>query len=503
MARRSGIAVKFIGISIVVTLLVLSALAAVIINGAGKAQRNLALEFVEALKSEQQTQEQNLSRQLTEKAESLAKLMTLTAVTFIQEFDFDSLQRLAANGMEDHDIAAIIFYMPDGTAMTEEYPHSGNVRKIRKEISADGEVIGVIEIHVLLDSVTRESEKLSKRIASLVEDTNKTIARTSNELSFNIAIGALLAIIVQCLGIFFCLKRFVITPVETTVTGLGIAADQITTASHELTESSLRLADGASQQAASLEETSASLEQMSTMTRNNAENAGKCNDLMQEMNEIVNQANASMDEQKAAMEEIKAANEKTSKIIKTIDEIAFQTNLLALNAAVEAARAGEAGAGFAVVADEVRNLAMRAAEAANETKSLIEQTVTKVNLGAELTDKTEENFVEISSYANRVGAMLGEITTASNEQNIGISQVNKAIVDIDQVTQEAAASSEESASAAEELRSQADLLKDHIVDLIQLVKGSTDNPASPAPGSDTPDGGEGDEARQLPEPSSF
>ena len=134
------------------------------------------------------------------------------------------------------------------------------------------------------------------------------------------------------------------------------------------------------------------MEEMTSMTRKTAENAKYADDLTREANREVNEANTAMQSLTVSMAEISTASEETSKIIKTIDEIAFQTNLLALNAAVEAARAGEAGAGFAVVADEVRNLAMRAAEAARNTATLIESTVAKVHEGAALVDGTNASF---------------------------------------------------------------------------------------------------------------
>ncbi len=484
MASKTGIAIKFIGIVTLVTLIVMSALAGVIITNAARSQETLADTFVSALRSEQKHQEEALIQQLTLKADSLADLMTLTARGFIQEFDFDSLQTLADNGAKDNDIAAIVFYAPDGSAMTKEHKAKGaNIKKIRKEITADGEIIGTIEVHLKLDSARSQSQAVGARISTLVAAANRTMAATSKQLEITIAIGTLIAIAAQCLGIFFCLRFFVITPVERAANALDNAAVEVTNAANELTEASMRQAEGASQQAAALEETSSSLEEVAAMTMTNADNARQCNDLMQEMKDVVARASTSMTEQKTAMVEIKNANEATSKIIKTIDEIAFQTNLLALNAAVEAARAGEAGAGFAVVADEVRNLAQRSAEAANETKNLIEKTIDRVNEGSALSVRAEKDFSAISTYTDKVGTMLAEISNASNEQTTGISQVNKAVAEIDKVTQATAASSEESASSAEELRAQADRIKTHIDDLIALIKGG-----SPAPQTATPTG---------------
>ena len=208
------------------------------------------------------------------------------------------------------------------------------------------------------------------------------------------------------------------------------------------------------------------------MTRQNADNADHANKLMTGTQETIALATQSMERLTTSMGEISRASEETSKIIKTIDEIAFQTNLLALNAAVEAARAGEAGAGFAVVADEVRNLAMRAAEAAKNTANLIEGTVKKVKEGSELVDKTDKEFREVAVSVGKSGELVGEITAASTEQAQGIEQINKAVGEMDQVVQNNAASAEEAAAASGELNSQASQMKEFVAELIILVNGS-------------------------------
>ena len=252
----------------------------------------------------------------------------------------------------------------------------------------------------------------------------------------------------------------------------AIASDQVGSGSGQVASSSQQLAEGSAEQASSLEETSSSLEEMSSMTKQNADNANQANTLMQEANQVIGRANESMGELTTSMDEISKASEETSKIIKTIDEIAFQTNLLALNAAVEAARAGEAGAGFAVVADEVRNLAMRAADAAKNTAGLIEGTVKKVGAGAEIVTKTNEAFTEVATAASKVGEFVGEIAAASQEQTQGIEQVNKAIAEMDKVTQTNAANAEESASASEEMSSQAQELNSLLAEFKLSGQGS-------------------------------
>ena len=217
------------------------------------------------------------------------------------------------------------------------------------------------------------------------------------------------------------------------------------------------------------------------MTKQNTDNAGKAKSMMGEASRIVKKVNDHMADMAGAIDEIIQSSEETGKIIKTIDEIAFQTNLLALNAAVEAARAGEAGAGFAVVADEVRNLAMRAADAARNTAELIETTVSKTQDGTELVVKTNEVFGSVAESAAKVGELVGEIAAASNEQSQGIGQVNTAVIEMDKVVQQNAATSEESASASEEMSAQAEEMKRMVGDLVALVEGrSKADPASSA-----------------------
>ena len=174
------------------------------------------------------------------------------------------------------------------------------------------------------------------------------------------------------------------------------------------------------------------------------------------------------------MTSIKHSAEKTSKIIKSIDEIAFQTNLLALNAAVEAARAGEAGKGFAVVAEEVRNLALRAATAAKDTSSLIEETVTQVKSGADKVNKLRDSLATVSSATEEVTMLVSEISTASKSQATGIETVSKAVQDIGELTQSNAASAEESAAASEELNGQAESMRAVAIQLKILVDGHAD-----------------------------
>jgi methyl-accepting chemotaxis protein len=295
-------------------------------------------------------------------------------------------------------------------------------------------------------------------------------AKRTRNLSLLLGLGGILLISFAA----WLITSKVFKIIRRSATELTETSDQVAHASTQVSSASQALAEGASEQAASLEETSSSLEEMSSMTRQNSEHASQAKGFTQETMQVVVKANEVIGDLTTSMTDISSASEETSKIIKTIDEIAFQTNLLALNAAVEAARAGEAGAGFAVVADEVRNLAMRAADAAKNTADLIEGTVKKIHDGSELVTKANDAFSEVKDSASKVDKLVAEIAAASNEQTQGIDELNKAVAEMDKVTQKNAASAEESASAAEEMNAQAEEMKKFVKDLSGLVGGKSD-----------------------------
>ena len=319
--------------------------------------------------------------------------------------------------------------------------------------------------------ITTDLEALSKANSERAKqrsESNNTIANRAVWLTSIITIlGIGMAI---GLGLFLAIS--ITRPINQVVSGLSDGAEQVSAAASQVAASSQHLAEGSSEQAASLEETSSSLEEMSSMTKQNADNANQARTLMDEVGKYQSHTNEELGHLVEAISEVVKSSEETSKIIKTIDEIAFQTNLLALNAAVEAARAGEAGAGFAVVAEEVRNLAMRSADAAKNTSSLIENTIKAIQKGHESTNQTQNAFQEQMGVARKIKELVNEIAAASSEQAHGISQVNIAISEMDKVTQQTAANAEESASASEELNAQAEQMKGYVADLVQIVGGS-------------------------------
>jgi methyl-accepting chemotaxis protein len=237
--------------------------------------------------------------------------------------------------------------------------------------------------------------------------------------------------------------------------GLRGIADQVAAAAAQVSGASHSLAEGSSEQAASLEETSASLEEIASMTKRNAESAANAKKLSAQTRTAADSGSSDMDEMNRAMDAIKTSSTDISKIIKTIDEIAFQTNLLALNAAVEAARAGDAGMGFAVVAEEVRALAQRSAAAARETAAKIDDCVQKSQHGATVSSEVTKSFGSIRQQVRELEQLVAGIATACHEQSLGAAQVTTAVGQMDKITQSNAAVAEESAAAAKQLNAQA------------------------------------------------
>ncbi len=236
------------------------------------------------------------------------------------------------------------------------------------------------------------------------------------------------------------------------------ATDTINTAAKEIAAGNTDLSQRTEEQASSLEETAASMEELTSTVKQNAENARQANQLAKGASEIAVKGGEVVGQVVGTMSSINESSRKIVDIISVIDGIAFQTNILALNAAVEAARAGEQGRGFAVVAAEVRNLAQRSAAAAKEIKSLIGDSVEKVEVGTQLVDEAGKTMDEIVTAVKRVTDIMAEISAASNEQSTGIEQVNQAITQMDEVTQQNAALVEEAAAAAESLEEQAQTL---------------------------------------------
>jgi methyl-accepting chemotaxis protein len=262
------------------------------------------------------------------------------------------------------------------------------------------------------------------------------------------------------------------------------ASEAINTASQEIAAGNTDLSSRTEEQASSLEETASSMEELNATVRQNAENSRQANDLAKNSNEIATRGGQMVKQVVHTMTGIQDSSKKIADIIGVIDSIAFQTNILALNAAVEAARAGEQGRGFAVVATEVRNLAQRSATAAKEIKTLIAESVDKVEGGAKLVDQAGSTMDEVVTSFQQVANLVTEISNASREQSSGIEQVTQAVSQMDEVTQQNAALVEEAAAAAESLEEQARGLV-QAVNMFKLAEGGGGGrrPMNTLPGS--------------------
>jgi len=251
------------------------------------------------------------------------------------------------------------------------------------------------------------------------------------------------------------------------VSEVRAGTEMVATASGQIASGNLDLSERTEHQASTLEQTASSMEDLTLTVKQNAENAMKANGLVVSASEVAVKGGSVFSHVVETMSEINTSSKKIVDIIAVIDSIAFQTNILALNAAVEAARAGEQGRGFAVVASEVRNLAQRSASAANEIKTLINNSVEKVAIGSKLVDEAGATMNEIVDSIKHVTEIMSEITSASREQTSGIEQINQAISQMDDVTQQNAALVEEAAAAAQSLQDQASNLQE-VVGIFKL-----------------------------------
>jgi len=291
-----------------------------------------------------------------------------------------------------------------------------------------------------------------------------------------------------------------------TLSQVTMAAGQVTSASGQISTGSQGLSQSASDQASAIEEVSSSLEEMASMSKLNASNSKEAQGLCANARNSSEKGSVSMQRLSEAINRIKNSSDATSKIVKTIDEIAFQTNLLALNAAVEAARAGDAGKGFAVVAEEVRNLAIRSADAAKNTANLIEESVRNAMDGVKINKEAMENLDEVTRQVIRVSEMMAEISSSSDQQRMGVEQITEAVSQMTELTQTVAASAEESASAAQQMSGQSMELQS-MVSRFKLKSEKQGVPlrraAAPAPIAKKRALPGKSRARQLPAPSAI
>lgn len=298
------------------------------------------------------------------------------------------------------------------------------------------------------------------------------VAKAAMQTTYSILLWSLLITLVILIISVFVLRKPLNSLLQA-IASLHKAGSQVSHTGGEIRVSSQNLSNSSVKAAASIEETSASTEQVSSMVKMNTQNAGKARDLAHEAKEKARGGEAEVRKLTSSMNDISASSKKIEEIITVIDDIAFQTNLLALNASVEAARAGEHGKGFAVVAEAVRGLATRSATSAKEISVLINDSVDKIHQGHAVVRASEASLKEIVQSIDHLATLNEEISSASSEQEQGIGQINRALTEMDKITQANAAAAEECAAASEELAHQAVVMADEVETLSAIVSGTS------------------------------
>jgi ABC-type transporter Mla subunit MlaD len=337
-----------------------------------------------------------------------------------------------------------------------------------------------------------EMDRVRKELAR--EQAQQEIAEAVQARNTLLTVAILSSLILLILG--YLISSRLVRSLSTVTEKIADSGTQVSSASSQLSSASQQLSAGATEAASSLEETVSSLEELSSMVKLNADNAKEASSLSQSSRKSAEDGESEIRSLIGAMTEISQSSKKIEEIINVIDDIAFQTNLLALNAAVEAARAGEQGKGFAVVAEAVRNLAQRSASAAKDITVLIKESVDKISHGSRIADQSGEVLKNIVTSVKKVSDLNNEIASASAEQSNGISQITKAMNELDQATQRNAASAEETAAASEEMSAQSTELQRLVIDLSVVISGdATHHVARPGVGT-----GGGNSPRQHAKP---
>lgn len=300
-----------------------------------------------------------------------------------------------------------------------------------------------------------------------IDEVDNVVRNTSLQIIFfNIVITTIVILI-----ILLTIVKGLVSSMHSITEELGETSEAVSSASSQVEAAAQKLAEGSTEQAASIQETSSTLEETASMVQQNRDNTKQAATLAKQSKDYASKSTGEMQKMMQSMEDLKKSSAEISKIIKVIDEIAFQTNILSLNAAVEAARAGDAGKGFAVVAEEVRSLAHRSADAAKETAKIIESNIAISDNGAIIANDVNQSITEIDLQSRKVSELLDEIAVATDEQTQGISQINKAISQMEIVLASNAQTAEESSSASRALYGQTITMKEIISRLDAIVRG--------------------------------
>ena len=328
-------------------------------------------------------------------------------------------------------------------------------------------------------------EGTRKELAALVAaeeaalDAHVNGARAEYAKSWRIAMFTVLLAIVLTVGWGVAIRRMC-QSLGTLTSNMQERARHVLEAASEVAGSAQSLSNGALRQASAVEETSAAMAQMAAMTRRNAESSEMAAELMSEVQRRVADSNQAFETMMASMSAIRESSARVSRIIKTIDEVAFQTNILALNASVEAARAGEAGMGFAVVADEVRSLAQRSAEAARSTGALIEESIATTQTGTRHVEVVATSVASITDSVERTKKIIDDVSNATGQQSHGIDHVMRAIAEMEKIAQNTAATAQQNAAAGDELTRHTEQSLETVAQIETTIGGMSDPRSRPA-----------------------
>jgi methyl-accepting chemotaxis protein len=430
-------------------------------------------------------QHRELTSMMESKSDSFTTMLATIAAPYVDNYDSTALEGFVKETTKDQAVAFAEYYDAEGKSLTSNVMKApADVSQLlvyeRNILGANGKMLGKVKVgyktsaldRMLQQSITIVLGSLVVVLGLLAFGLLLIVRTVASPLKHAITIARHVADgnLTQRIevnskdeaGQLLQALKDMNESLADIVGDVRKSSNSIIISSQQIAAGNKDLAQRTSEQASSLEETASSMEELASTVKLNTENAKRANQLAVSASDIAVNGGQAVNEVVDTMASISASSKKIVDIISVIEGIAFQTNILALNAAVEAARAGEQGRGFAVVASEVRNLAQRSATAAKEIKTLIGDSVDKVDIGTRQVDQAGKTMSEIVTAVKRVSDIMSEIAAASNEQNAGIGQVNQALSQMDEVTQQNAALVEEAAAAAEAMQEQADSLSEAV-----------------------------------------